>query len=183
MHPRTTYPNEIVCAFWKTTWTLRMRFSLLPSLRLVLSRKKTWREYVQNGPGRTMATTRQASERTVSTTTGFLEINDCAPSSPAGQGRGTQLTQKSEQISRSEGCWSCCRWAERVPYISQSIEIESKMIFIHSISGVWRQEERKLSGDMLAQFLLNALAEVGSLCFHWTKLKSGCRSVSSTGLA
>jgi hypothetical protein len=32
----------------------------------------------------TMATTRQGSERTVWTTTGFLEINDCAPSSPAG---------------------------------------------------------------------------------------------------
>ena len=141
MHPRKTYLNAIVYASLQTISTLMMRSSLLSSSMLVLSRKKTLTEYLQSGPGRTIATTRQGSERTVSTTTGFLEINDCAPSSPAGQGRGTQTHTKSEQISLSKGCCSCCRRAERVPYISQLVEIDTKMTFIQSISGFWRQEE------------------------------------------
>ena len=45
-----------------------------------------------------MATTRQGFGKTVSTTTGFLEINDCAPSLSSGQGQRNSHKKASKLV-------------------------------------------------------------------------------------
>jgi hypothetical protein len=45
-----------------------------------------------------MATTRQGFGKTVSTTTGFLEINDCAPSLASGQGQRNSHKKASKLV-------------------------------------------------------------------------------------